>query len=185
MRKVFIETLIQIARKDPRIFLVTADMGYSVLEPFQNEFPERFLNAGVAEQNAVTLAAGLATSGYIPYVYSIVPFITMRCFEQIRVNLAYMQTNVRLIGVGAGFEYGPSGATHHAIEDIAIMRALPGMTVCCPGDNLEAEQIISQSIDYQGPMYIRIGKNKHSVLHKSGANIQISKAAILQRCWPI
>jgi transketolase len=180
MRKTFIDTLIKLAREDFRVFLVTADMGYSVLEPFQKEFPDRFLNSGVAEQNTVGLAAGLAMSGYIPYVYSIIPFITMRCFEQVRVDLAYMQTNVRLIGVGAGFEYGSSGATHHSLEDIAVMRALAGMTVCCPGDNLEAEKIITQSLEYQGPMYIRIGRNKYDFLHEAGTEIIISKAAILQ-----
>jgi transketolase len=180
MRKAFIDSLIKLARKDERVFLVTADMGYSVLEPFQEEFPDRFLNSGVAEQNSVGLAAGLALSGYIPYVYSIIPFVTMRCFEQIRVDVAYMQTNVRLIGVGAGFEYGSSGATHHSLEDIAVMRALAGMTVCCPGDNLEAEQIITQSLEYQGPIYIRIGKNKYDFLHEKETEITISKAAILQ-----
>jgi len=180
MRKVFIDSLIRLAEKDSRVFLVTADMGYSVLEPFQQKFPDRFLNSGVAEQNTIGLAAGLALSGYIPYVYSIIPFITMRCFEQIRVDVAYMQTNVRLIGVGAGFEYGPSGATHHALEDIAVMRTLAGMTICCPGDNLEAEQIINQSLDYKGPIYIRIGKNKEDIFHNLETEIKIGKAAVLK-----
>ena len=133
MRNTFIHTLIEEAKKDERIFLITPDMGYSVLESFRDLFPDRFLNVGIAEQNAVGVATGLALSGKIVYVYSIIPFVTMRCFEQVRVDVAYMNTNVRLVGVGAGLSYGPAGATHHSIEDIAIMRALPNMTVCCPG----------------------------------------------------
>ncbi len=179
MRKTFIDTLIALAEKDERVFLVTADMGYNVLEPFAEKFPDRFLNAGVAEQNTVSLSAGLALSGYVVYAYSIIPFITMRCFEQVRLDLAYMNTNVRLVGVGAGFSYGPAGATHHATEDIAVMRALPGMTVCCPGDNLEAKQLIEQSLDYQGPMYIRIGRNKDPFYHDENAQIELGKAAVL------
>ncbi len=180
MRKTFIDTLIELARIDKRVFLVTADMGYGVLEPFRDEFPDRFLNTGIAEQNTIGVAAGLALSGYIVYAYSIVPFITMRCYEQIRVDLAYMNTKVRLIGVGAGFEYGSAGATHHAIEDISLMRSLPNMTVCCPGDNLEAKEILEQSLLFPGPMYIRIGKNKDAFYHDSGDKITIGKASTLE-----
>ncbi len=179
MRATFVNTLIELARKDDKIFLVTADMGYSVLEPFQQEFPDRFLNSGITEQATVSLCAGLALSGYKPYAYSITPFITMRCFEQVRVDVAYMNTNVKIIGIGAGFEYGAAGATHHAIEDIAVMRALPNMTVCCPGDNLEAKAILEQSAELTSPMYIRIGKNKDAFYHDSETRIEIGKAAVL------
>ncbi|MCK7495026.1 MAG: hypothetical protein MZW92_31055 [Comamonadaceae bacterium] len=123
MRSTVINCLTERAAVDDRIFLITPDMGFSVLERFRDTFPDRFLNVGVAEQNAIGVAAGLALSGMVVYVYSIIPFITMRCFEQVRIDLAYMNTNVRLIGVGAGLTYGAQGATHHAIEDIAIMRA--------------------------------------------------------------
>lgn len=99
------------ARIDDRIFVITPDLGFSVLEGFANEFPDRFLNVGIAEQNAIGVAAGLALSGKLVYVYSIIPFVTMRCFEQVRVDVAYMNTNVRLVGVGAGLSYGPAGAT--------------------------------------------------------------------------
>lgn len=180
MRKTFIDTLIELARIDKRVFLVTADMGYGVLEPFRDEFPDRFLNTGIAEQNTIGVAAGLALSGYIVYAYSIVPFITMRCYEQIRVDLAYMNTKVRLIGVGAGFEYGSAGATHHAIEDISLMRSLPNMTVCCPGDNLEAKEILEQSILFPGPMYIRIGKNKDAFYQDTNNKITIGKASVIE-----
>ncbi len=180
MRKTFIDSLIELARIDKRVFLVTADMGYGVLEPFRDEFPDRFLNTGIAEQNTIGVAAGLALSGYIVYAYSIVPFITMRCYEQIRVDLAYMNTKVRLIGVGAGFEYGSAGATHHAIEDISLMRSLPNMTVCCPGDNLEAKEILDQSLLFPGPMYIRIGKNKDAFYQDTNNKITIGKASVIE-----
>jgi transketolase len=162
MRKTFVRTLLGLMRHDPRIWVLTPDMGFSVLEPFQKEFAERFLNTGIAEQNTIGLAAGLALAGKKVYVYSIIPFVTMRCFEQVRVDLAYMDTDVKLIGVGAGYTYGSAGATHHAIEDIAIMRALPNMTVCCPGDPVEVQAITEQSSIHQGPMYIRLGKNGES-----------------------
>lgn len=179
MRNTFVETLIEEAKKDERICLITPDMGYSVLEPFRELFPDRFLNVGIAEQNAVGLAAGMALSGKIVYIYSIIPFVTMRCFEQIRVDLAYMNTNVRLVGVGAGLSYGPAGTTHHAIEDIAIMRALPNMTVCCPGDPIEVREIIKESVVHSGPLYIRLGKSGERTIHKDREIIKIGKANVI------
>lgn len=167
------------ARIDDRIFLVTPDVGFSVLEKFRDEFPDRFLNVGIAEQNAIGVAAGLALSGYIPYVYSMIPFVTMRCFEQVRLDVAYMNLNVRLLGLGAGLTYGPQGATHHAIEDIAIMRALPNMAVCCPGDPVEARELIRQSFEYQGPIYFRLGKNNEPVIHAEDARVEIGRAVRL------
>ncbi len=176
MRTTFITCLIEQARIDNRIFVITPDLGFSVLEPFAEEFPDRFLNVGIAEQNAIGVAAGLALSGKLVYVYSIIPFVTMRCFEQVRLDVAYMNTNVRLVGVGAGLSYGPAGATHHAIEDIAIMRALPNMTVCCPGDPIEVREIIKKSFSYRGPMYIRLGKNGEPAIHPESTQIAIGQA---------
>ncbi len=177
MRETFLNCLVERANVDSRIVLVSADMGYSVLEPFMEQFPDRFFNVGISEQNAVSVAAGMALNGKVVYVYSIIPFVTMRCFEQIRVDVAYMNTNVRLVGVGAGYSYGPAGATHHAIEDIAIMRALPNMTVCCPGDPLEARALVTQSFDHKGPMYLRLGKTREPVLHAADTPITLGKAA--------
>jgi transketolase len=176
MRTTFINTLTEEAKTNENIFIITPDLGFSVLERFRDLFPKRFLNVGIAEQNAVGVASGLALSGKIVYVYSIVPFVTMRCFEQVRVDVAYMNTNVRLIGVGAGLSYGPAGATHHSIEDIAVMRNLPNMTVCCPGDPLEVREIVRQSVDYQGPMYIRLGKNGEPTIHEENQQLVIGKA---------
>lgn len=179
MRKTFINTLIDLARKDKDIVLITPDMGFSVLEPFFEEFPERSFNAGIAEQNAITMAAGMAFAGKKPYVYTIIPFLVERTFEQIKLDIAYMNANVKLVGIGAGFTYGASGATHHATEDIAVMRNLPNMTVCCPGDNNEAEQIVYQSILNDKPMYIRIGRHNRGIFNNE--NIEIGKATIIEQ----
>lgn len=179
MRKTFINTLIDLARKDKDIVLITPDMGFSVLEPFFEEFPNRAINCGIAEQNAISIAAGLALMGKKPYVYTIIPFLVERAFEQVRLEVAYMNTNVKLIGVGAGFTYGSAGATHHAIEDISLMRSLPNMTVCCPGDNKEAEQIIRQSILNDKPMYVRIGRHNRGIFNNE--KLEIGKASVIEK----
>ena len=176
MRNTFIKYLTEQARFDKRIFVITPDLGFSVLEKFRDEFPDRFLNTGIAEQNAIGIAAGLALSGKLVYVYSITPFVTMRCFEQVRLDIAYMKTNVRLVGVGAGLSYGAAGATHHAIEDIAIMRALPNMVVCCPGDPIEVRELVRQSFNFNGPIYFRLGKNGEPNIHNKETDIKIGQA---------
>jgi transketolase len=181
MRTTFINTLVEEAKSDDRIFLLTPDMGFSVFEKFIELYPDRYLNVGIAEQNAIGVATGLALSGYKVYVYSIVPFVTMRCFEQIRIDIAYMNVDVKLVGVGGGYSYGPAGATHHAIEDIAIMRSLPNMTICCPGDPLEARQLVEQSLSLPGPMYIRLGKNNEALIHLEDDIIQFGKASVLRK----
>ena len=176
MRTTFIETLKELARQDERVFLLTADMGYSVFETFREEFPDRFLNTGIAEQNTIGIAAGLASRGKIVFVYSIIPFVTMRCFEQIRLDLAYNKSNVKIVGVGAGFTYGSLGSSHHALEDISIMRSLPNMTVLCPGDPIEARELIKQSYEHTGPVYIRLGKNGEPKIHPEDKKIPLGKA---------
>ena len=181
MRNTFVKTLINLAEKDERIFVITPDLGFSVLEEFEEKFPDRFLNVGIAEANAVSIASGLALSGKIVYVYSIMPFVTMRPFEQIRVDVAYMNTNVRLIGVGAGVTYGPAGATHHSIEDIAIMRALPNMTLFSPCDPFEVEELIKESVNYQGPIYFRLAKKGEPVISNILNKIRIGKANYIKK----
>jgi len=176
LRTAFIDTLRELARIDDRIFLLTADMGYSVFETFRDEFPDRFLNTGIAEQNTIGIAAGLASRGKIVFVYSIIPFVTMRCFEQVRLDLAYNFMNVKLVGVGAGLTYGPLGSSHHALEDIAIMQSLPDMTVLCPGDPIETRELIKRSFEYEGPVYIRLGKNGEPKIHPDETRIEIGKS---------
>src|SRR3989344_3171581 len=138
MRKAFIDTLVKEAEKNENIFLITNDVGFSVLEVFEEKFPERFINAGVAEQNMIGVAAGLALSGKTVFVYSIVPFLLMRCFEQIRDDICFHDLNITLLGIGAGLAYGVLGGTHFALEDVAILRFLPNIGIFSPADQLEA-----------------------------------------------
>jgi len=181
MRNTFVKTLIKLAENDKRIIVITPDLGFSVWEDFENKFPDRFFNVGIAEANAVGIASGMALSGKIVYVYSIIPFITMRPFEQIRNDIAYMNTNVRLIGVGAGLTYGAQGATHHSIEDVAIMRALPNMTVLTPSDPYEVENLTNESVLHQGPIYMRLAKRGEPIINNLGTCIKIGKMSYIQK----
>lgn len=158
MRNVFVKNLIERARNDKDIYLLTADLGYNAFEKFREEFSDRFVNVGVSEANMIGVAAGLALTGKKVCVYSIVPFLTLRCLEYIRNNLCHQNLDVKLIGLGGGFNYGNQGCSHHTIEDIAVMRALPNMTVLCPADIVEADLAIKAMFDYPGPVYIRLGK---------------------------
>ncbi|MCX6354748.1 MAG: 1-deoxy-D-xylulose-5-phosphate synthase [Candidatus Aureabacteria bacterium] len=160
MRKAFIKTLIEIARSDPRVMLMTADLGFMVLEDFQRAYPERFFNVGVAEANMIGLATGLASCGYLPFTYSIATFATLRPYEQIRNGPVLHHLPVRIVGTGGGFEYGHAGPTHAALEDLAITRIQPGLTVIAPADHLQAATAIRATYDLPGPIYYRIGKNE-------------------------
>lgn len=165
MRTNFINQLIEEARRNEKIFLLVGDLGYHVIEPFAEEFPDRFLNVGIAEQNMAGIAAGLAMTGYNVYFYSIGNFPTIRCLEQIRNDIAYHQANVKVVSVGAGYAYGSLGATHQATEEIGSLRVLPNMVVATPGDPLEARAITKISASYDGPMYIRLGKAGEKTVH--------------------
>jgi transketolase len=158
MRTAFINQLIEEARKNEKIFLVVGDLGFSVVEPFAKEFPDRFLNSGIAEQSMTGVAAGLALEGYNVFVYSIGNFPTLRCMEQIRYDICYHNLNVKIVAVGGGFAYGPLGPSHHATEEIGMLRIIPNIVVCAPGDPLEAKAITTFTAQHNGPCYIRIGK---------------------------
>ena len=166
MRTSFINQLIEEARHNDRIFLLVGDLGYHVVEPFAQEFPSRFMNVGIAEQNMAGIAAGLAMSGYNVYFYSIGNFPTLRCLEQIRNDIAYHNANVKVVAVGAGYAYGSLGAPHQATEEIGCLRALPNMVGATPGDPVAACAITKLSTNYDGPMYIRFGKAGEKVVHK-------------------
>lgn len=167
MRTAFIKQLVKEAETNDRIFLIVGDLGFSVVEEFENRFPDRFLNAGIAEQNMVGIAAGLAMQGVNVYIYSIANFPTLRCMEQIRYDVAYHHLNVKVVSVGAGYAYGPLGASHHATEDLGMLRTIPDMIVCSPGDPYEAQAITSFSANYDGPMYLRLGKAGEKTVHQS------------------
>ncbi|MDD4953901.1 MAG: transketolase C-terminal domain-containing protein [Candidatus Omnitrophica bacterium] len=180
MRTAFINTMNKLARRDKNIFLLTGDLGFSVLESFRKEFPGRFFNIGVAEANMVGISAGLALSGKTVFIYSIVPFVTARCFEQIRDDLCYQKLNVRIIGVGSGLSYGTAGMTHQSLEDLAIMRAIPNMTVISPGDPQETEAAILASAKHKGPIYIRMGKGKDPQVHHRLKSFSIGKGVTIK-----
>ena len=165
MRTAFIRQLIKEAETNDKIFLIVGDLGYSVVEPFRDKFPDRFLNAGIAEQNMAGMAAGLAKEGYNVYIYSIANFPTLRCMEQIRYDIAYHNLNVKIVSVGAGYAYASLGASHHATEDIGMMRTIPNMVVCSPGDPVEAQAITKFSSHYDGPMYLRLGKAGEKIVY--------------------
>jgi transketolase len=152
------EALIELAEADRRVFLLTADLGWSVVEPFAQRFPDRFLNVGVAEQNMLGIATGLAQVGYVPFAYSIATFSSMRCYEQIRNGPVLHQLPVRVVGIGGGYAYGHAGPTHHALEDLCIARAQPGLTVLAPADRAQAKSVMYATAKLAGPAYLRIGK---------------------------
>jgi transketolase len=165
MRTAFINALMTAAERDDRIWLLTGDLGYSVLEPFAQRFPERYVNVGIAEQNMTGVAAGLAMAGKTVLTYSIANFPTLRCLEQIRNDVCYHNLNVKVVAVGGGMAYGSLGYTHHAVEDLAIMRTLPGMAVAAPGDPREVAWTMNHALRHDGPVYLRLGKAGEPMVH--------------------
>lgn len=180
MRTNFFETMHDIYREDHNVVIMTADLGYKLFDPFKEMDPDRFINAGVAEANMVGMAAGMALCGKKVYCYSIIPFLVMRPFEQIRVDVAYHNLDVKLVGVGGGFAYGLEGVTHHGIEDIALMRALPNMTVVTPADPLEAGRMAELSYKHPGPMFIRLSHTNEPPVYQIKPDIEIGKINILK-----
>lgn len=180
MRDAFISELTALAREDSSVFLVVGDLGFSVIEEFANEFPDRFLNAGVAEQTMIGVASGLASVGFSVFVYSIGNFPTMRCIEQIRNDVCYHKRSVTVVSVGAGFSYGYLGYTHHAIEDMAVMRALPNMTVYSPSDPVEVRAATRLAVSGKSPTYLRLAKNGEPTLHANGVIPDVTTALVLE-----
>lgn len=176
MRDTFVRTLTELAAKDQSIELVTGDLGFGVLNPFWEKLPNQFTNAGIAEQNMTGLAAGMALCGKIVFTYSIGNFPTLRCLEQIRNDCAYHHANVKIVCVGGGFVYGSLGMSHQATEDIAILRALPAVTVVCPGDLVEAEAATRAIAQTQGTCYLRLGRGGEKKIHDRVDDFQIGKA---------
>ena len=176
MRRAFVKTLAELAKKDKRIYLLTGDLGYRALEEFAKKFPDRFIECGVAEQNMMGVAAGLALSGKKPYVYSIVPFVTLRCLEQIRNDICYQNLDVKIIGIGGGFSYGTLGATHSVLEEVAILRALPNMTVLCPADLSATEELMLKAYQTNTPAYIRTSKLGEYKVYNQKPDLKIGLA---------
>ena len=176
MRTAFIKELFELAKQDERIVLIVGDLGFGVVTPFIEQLPRQFLNAGVAEQNMTAMAAGMALSGKIAFTYSIANFPTMRCLEHVRNDVCYHHANVKIVSVGGGFTYGAMGATHHALEDLAVMRAMPGLMVVAPGDPVEARAATRAVTAYPGPCYLRLGKAGEPVVHQTAIEFALGKA---------
>lgn len=168
MRDAFVRELTELAERDPRIMLLTGDLGFGVLTTFAERFPRQFLNVGVAEQNMSGLAAGLALEGHTVFTYSIGNFPTLRCLEQIRNDICYHKANVKIVCVGGGMSYGPVGMSHHATEDLAILRSLPGMLVLSPCDLWEAAEATRYLVTHRGPAYLRLDKSAAPATAQAG-----------------
>lgn len=167
MRNAFIEELVTLAEANDHIALVVGDLGYSVIEPFADRFPDRFVNAGVAEQNMTGLAAGMASEGYHVFTYSIANFPTFRCAEQIRNDVDHHRLPVTVVAVGGGVSYGALGYSHHAVQDYALMRTMPNMVIAAPGDPLETRACLRWLVANPGPSYLRLGKAGEPRFHES------------------
>lgn len=176
MRSAFIRALLELAERDERIHLVVGDLGFGVIEPFAQKFPWRFVNAGVAEQNMTSIAAGMALCDKVVFTYSIGNFPTLRCLEQIRNDVCHHNANVKIVSVGGGFAYGALGASHHATEDIAVMRALPQVTVVAPGDPFEVECATRALVAHDGPAYLRLGRSGEPIVHRAVVDFRLGKA---------
>jgi len=175
MRNAFVNVLLRLAREDASIYLVTGDIGFGVLAPFWEEFPDRFVNAGIAEQAMMGMAAGLALEGKTPFVYSIANFTSLRCLEQIRNDCAYHNANVKVVSVGAGFAYGALGMSHHGTEDAAVLRALPGVAVVTPCDPLETAAAARVVAQIPGTCYLRLGRGGEETLHQTPPDLRFGK----------
>ena len=179
MRKAFISTLTKLAEQDHRIMLLTGDLGFMLLEPFIQKFPDRFINAGVAEQNMIGIATGLAEAGMIPYVYSITPFATLRPYEFIRNGPIYHKLQVRIVGAGGGFEYAHDGYSHYGIDDVGVLRVQPGISIFAPADFQQASTIFQKTWDIQGPAYYRLGKDEVTIIPGLNGSFEISQAQVI------
>lgn len=176
MRNAFADEITRLGQTDERLVLLSGDIGNRLFDRFKEANGHRFINCGIAEANMMGMAAGMALNGLRPFVYTITPFTTTRCFEQIRVDVCYHEAPVTIVGTGSGLSYAPLGPTHHSLEDIGILRTLPGMTVLCPCDALELRALVRASLDYAQPVYMRIGKKGEPDIHANEPTVTIGKA---------
>ena len=180
MRNAFLETLLELAEQDERIVFITGDLGYGVVEQFRERRPKQFLNAGVAEQNMTGIAAGMAMSGKVVFTYSIANFPTLRCLEHIRNDVCYHDANVKIVSVGGGLSYGALSVTHHAVEDLGVMRCLPNLVVVAPGDPVETRLATRAVAAHPGPCYLRLGKAGEPTVHEQPPAFALGKAIVFR-----
>jgi len=181
MRLTFVKTLEKLAEKDERIVLLTADLGFTVFEKFRKKFPSRFFNLGVAEQNMIGMAAGLALSGKIPVTYTFATFTSMRAFEFIRNDICYHNANVKMFSLGGGFAYGLAGFTHINFEDLSLLRPLPNLTILSPSGPVEVEILTKKAVKLNGPVYIRSTKVREPIIHQKKPKLTIGKGFVYQK----
>jgi len=180
MRQTCLDMVYELAKRDPRVFFIGSDLGCGTLQEFQRDMPERFFMEGISEANVVSMAAGLAMNGKIPYVNTIASFLTRRSFEQVALDLCLHNVPVRLLGNGGGMVYAPLGPTHMTVEDLATMRAIPNMTVLAPCDAEEMKRAMEQTLDYPGPIYIRFGKGFDPVVSSAEHPFVIGKGIVMR-----
>jgi len=180
MRTTCLDMVYELAKKDERIFFIGSDLGIGVLADFKTEMPDRFFMEGISEAHVVGMAAGLAMEGKIPYINTIAPFLTRRCFEQVVLDVCLHNVNVRLIGSGGGFVYAPLGPTHLATDDFGILRTIPNMTIVAPSDADEMRRFMPQTVDYPGPIYIRLAKGYDPIVSTDEHKFEIGKAIVMQ-----
>ena len=181
MRNTVIKALIEMGKNDKNIEIITGDLGFGVLKPYWESLPNQFINAGIAEQNMTGVAAGLALEGKRVFTYSIGNFPTLRCLEQIRNDCTYHNANVNIICVGGGYVYGSLGMSHHATEDISILRSLPNVTVICPGDPAEAEAAVRKIAYTEGTSYLRLGRGGEKNINLQINDFEIGKAYLIKK----
>ena len=180
MRDVFVAVLASLADANPRLALITGDLGFGVLTNFAEAFPRQFINAGVAEQNMTAIAAGMALNGWKAYTYSIANFTTLRCLEQIRNDICYHDADVTVVSVGGGFSYGQLGMSHFATEDLAILRAIPNMRVVAPSEQWETEDLTRELATLPGPAYLRLDKGQGGIARREGEVARLGKARLVR-----
>lgn len=180
MRNAFATTLTQLAADDERVVMLSGDIGNRLFDEFKRLFPQRFFNCGVAEANMIGVAAGMAASGLRPVAYTITPFVTTRVMEQIRVDVCYNNVPVIIAGVGAGLSYASLGATHHSCEDVAMLRALPNLSVVCPSDPVETGLALRAALKHDGPVYLRLGKKGEPIVHQTSPEFVIGRGIVVR-----
>ena len=181
MRKTSLDCVYKLAQRDKRVVFIGSDLGPGVLDPMKETMPERFFMEGVSEQHVVGMAAGLAIEGFIPYVNTIATFISRRCYEQVALDICLQNLPVRLIANGGGLVYAPLGPTHLAVEDIAIMRSLPNMTVVAPCDADEMNRFMDKTVDWPYPIYIRLAKGYDEIVSQDELGFEIGKAILMKQ----
>ena len=180
MRNSFIDTITLECEKREDVFIITGDAGLGVLDQFQKKYPDRFLNLGVAEQNAISMAAGIAMSGFKVYLYNIIPFLLYRPYEQVRNDICYQNLPVVLVGIGSGITHAPAGMTHYSVEDLGIVQTLPGLTVLSPADPVEAKKAAEYSLECLSPLYVRLAKRGEPVIHAQ-EDFDITKPQMIKK----